>query len=81
MGILRKLFGGGKPKPGSPEARRRSDEILLEMQGVRWRAKYSGGHPVCPKCGFRFPMTKEQIDNEGGVSMTICPKCQISMGL
>lgn len=81
MGIFKKLFGGSEPKPGSAEARRRADDMLLKMQGIRDRAKYSGGHPLCPKCGFRFPMTKAQIESEGGLNVTTCPKCNTGLAL
>lgn len=81
MGILRKLFGGGEPKPGSAEAKRRADDMLLEMQGIHDKVKYSGGHPVCPKCEFKFPMAKEQVESQGGINVTVCPKCNTKLAL
>jgi len=81
MGIFDRLLGRGEPKPGSAQAKKRAHDMLVKMQGIQQRAKYSGGYPVCAKCGFRFPMTKKQIDEEGGINITICPQCQTSMEL
>lgn len=81
MGIFKKLFGDREPEPGSPEAKKRMDDMLLGMQGIHDRAKYSGGHPVCPKCRFKFPMTKEDIESRGGINTTICPMCNTKLAL
>lgn len=81
MGLLKKLFGGREPKPGSPEAKRTADDMLLQMQGITKRAKYVGGYPICPKCGYKFPMSKKEIGNQGGISVTACPKCSTKLAL
>lgn len=81
MGLFRKLFGRGETEPGSPEAKRKADDMLLRMQGITRRAKYSGGRPVCPECGFKFPMSKADIGKEGGLNVTMCPKCNVKLGL
>jgi len=81
MGIFNKLLGDRKTKQGKAEAKKKMEDTLLSMQGIKEHAKYSGGYPVCPKCGFKFPMSKKDIDYQGGLNATMCPKCQTKMGL
>ena len=39
------------------------------------KASYRGGHPHCWACSYKFPISKSQIRDDGGVSSAACPKC------
>jgi hypothetical protein len=82
MGIFGGLFGNRKREKERVEAKRKLDSAAFRMLGAEEQAKSSGGHPVCPKCGYKFPMSEEQIreDREAshgeGYHVALCPKCQ-----
>jgi len=87
MGLLERLFGTSNkaPKPGSrEEAKRLFVDALFYRMGITEKAKWVGDYVVCPKCGYKFPMSKKQVrkhEHVSGFSSTICPKCDTLLRL
>ncbi len=77
MGILDGLFGKRKQERDQARGEDKFRDSVFRMLGANQEAKSSGGHPVCPKCGYRFPNTEQQIreTSDGEFIAAMCPKC------